>query len=68
MGCQHWALLFDDIENEMSKEDQRRFSSFADAQVFVSNRLFEYLQKPKIFIFCPTGFSSSSSFLLLIDC
>ena len=61
MGCEHWALLFDDIEDHMSEEDRKEFSSFADAQVSLSNRLFEYLQQPKIFIFCPTGFIFSQT-------
>lgn len=58
-GCEHWALLFDDIESEMSPEDQKVYSSFAEAQVSISNRLFDALQQPSIFLFCPTGSASS---------
>jgi hypothetical protein len=57
IGCQNWALLFDDIENEMSQQDKDQFNSFAHAQVSVTNQLYQYLNKPNIFIFCPTGFS-----------
>ena len=54
-GCEHWALLFDDIECEMSAEDQTSFASFADAQVAVTNELYDYLDKPNLLLFCPTG-------------
>jgi protein O-GlcNAcase / histone acetyltransferase len=57
MGCRHWALLFDDIENDMCEEDRQIFASFADAQVSVTNDLYQYLAKPEIFLFCPTGSS-----------
>jgi protein O-GlcNAcase/histone acetyltransferase len=54
-GCEHWALLFDDIECEMSQEDQTRFASFAHAQVAVTNEIYDYLEKPNLLLFCPTG-------------
>ena len=33
LGCKAFALLFDDIEAEMSKPDKEAFQSFAAAQV-----------------------------------
>ncbi|CAF1317521.1 unnamed protein product [Adineta steineri] len=56
IGCEHWALLFDDIENEMSQQDKDTFSSFAHAQVAVTNQIYDYLNKPNILIFCPTEY------------
>jgi protein O-GlcNAcase/histone acetyltransferase len=47
-------LLFDDIESEMSQQDKDRFASFAHAQVAVTNEIYDYLDKPNIFLFCPT--------------
>jgi protein O-GlcNAcase/histone acetyltransferase len=47
-------LLFDDIESEMSQQDKDHFSSFAHAQVVVTNEIYEYLDKPNILLFCPT--------------
>jgi len=32
LGCRSFALLFDDIEAEMSKPDKEAFQSFAHAQ------------------------------------
>ena len=36
LGCKAFALLFDDIEAEMSKPDKEAFQSFAAAQVILS--------------------------------
>ena len=40
LGCKAFALLFDDIEAEMSKPDKEAFQSFAAAQV-VHRQLFQ---------------------------
>jgi protein O-GlcNAcase/histone acetyltransferase len=40
----------------MSQQDKDHFSSFAHAQVAITNQLYDYLNKPNILIFCPTGF------------
>jgi protein O-GlcNAcase/histone acetyltransferase len=61
MGCEHWAILFDDIESEMSEDDKKHFNSFAHAHVSVTNEIYHYLNKPNIFIFCPTGLHLFSS-------
>ena len=39
----------------MNEQDKERFCSFADAQVSLTNQIYDYLNKPKIFLFCPTG-------------
>ena len=54
-GCEAFALLFDDIEPELSEADRSAFQSFGLAQVSLSNEVFEHLNQPKLFLFCPTG-------------
>jgi len=41
LGCKCFALLFDDIEPEMCKQDKEVFQSFAHAQVTVTNDVYE---------------------------
>lgn len=55
LGCDSFALLFDDIEPSMNEQDKKQFPSFAEAQVTVSNTVYESLGSPS-FMFCPTGF------------
>ncbi|CAG9761146.1 unnamed protein product [Ceutorhynchus assimilis] len=57
-GCKAFALLFDDIEPEMSEQDKEIFQSFAQAQVSVTNEIFEHLRLPK-FLLCPTQYCST---------
>lgn len=57
-GCEAFALLFDDIESEMSKSDKEVFQSFAHAQVSVTNEVVSHLNNPK-FLFCPTQYCST---------
>lgn len=57
-GCDAFALLFDDIESEMSKSDKEVFLSFAHAQVSVTNEVFNHLNNP-MFLFCPTQYCST---------
>ncbi|KAL5282972.1 MGEA5 family protein [Megaselia abdita] len=57
-GCEAFALLFDDIEPELSKLDKEMFQTFANAQVSVTNEIFTTLNNPK-FLFCPTQYCSS---------
>ena len=54
-GCRAFALLFDDIDVDMSEADKSLFQSFARAQVSVTNEVYQYLSQPDIFLFCPTG-------------
>ena len=58
LGCKAFALLFDDIEPEMSKQDKEVFQSFAHAQVSVTNDIFQHLGQPK-FLFCPTQYCTA---------
>ncbi|XP_053984265.1 protein O-GlcNAcase isoform X2 [Hylaeus volcanicus] len=57
-GCIAFALLFDDIEPEMSEADKEVFQSFAHAQVSVTNDIFQHLGQPK-FLLCPTQYCST---------
>lgn len=42
-GCNAFALLFDDIEPEISESDKEVFQSFACAQVSVTNEVYQSL-------------------------
>ncbi|KAL1498143.1 hypothetical protein ABEB36_008992 [Hypothenemus hampei] len=57
-GCIAFALLFDDIESEMSEADKEMFQSFAQAQVSVTNEIYQHLSHPK-FLLCPTQYCST---------
>lgn len=57
-GCDAFALLFDDIEPEISETDKEVFQSFGHAQVSVTNEVYQSLGQPK-FIFCPTEYCAS---------
>lgn len=54
-GCRSFSLLFDDIETEMCPADKQAFSSFAHAQVAITNAVYQHLGEPETFLFCPTG-------------
>uniref|UniRef100_A0A8C7WRE7 O-GlcNAcase n=1 Tax=Oryzias sinensis TaxID=183150 RepID=A0A8C7WRE7_9TELE len=54
-GCKSFALLFDDIDHNMCPADKEVFSSFAHAQVSITNEIYQYLGEPETFLFCPTG-------------
>ena len=59
LGCQHFALLFDDIPDRMDAEDQRRWSSFASAHSHVTNAVFRWVRERSAkarFLFCPTPY------------
>lgn len=53
-GCKAFAILFDDIDPEISEADRSVFPSSAFAQASVTNEVYEHLGQPK-FLFCPTG-------------
>ncbi|KAL4710813.1 hypothetical protein ACJJTC_010936 [Scirpophaga incertulas] len=57
-GCTCFALLFDDIEPEMSDADKQIFQSFAHAQVSVTNEIHQHLGCPR-FLLCPTQYCST---------
>lgn len=54
-GCRSFSLLFDDIETEMCPADKQAFTSFAHAQVAITNAVYQHLGEPETFLFCPTG-------------
>ena len=55
LGCQAFAILFDDIDHSMCQADSEAFASFAHAQVTVTNEIYRFLEEPPVFLFCPTG-------------
>ncbi|XP_021799300.1 protein O-GlcNAcase isoform X2 [Papio anubis] len=55
-GCRSFALLFDDIDHNMCAADKEVFSSFAHAQVSITNEIYQYLGEPETFLFCPTEY------------
>ncbi|KAM9856853.1 protein O-GlcNAcase [Aulostomus maculatus] len=55
-GCSSFSLLFDDIEIEMCPGDKQAFSSFAHAQVAITNEVYQHLGEPETFLFCPTDY------------
>ena len=54
-GCKSFALLFDDIDVDMNEADKAIYQSFAQAQVAVTNEVYQHLHQPEKFLFCPTG-------------
>ncbi|XP_062297576.1 protein O-GlcNAcase isoform X2 [Scomber scombrus] len=58
-GCSSFSLLFDDIETEMCPADKEAFSSFAHAQVAITNEVYQHLGEPETFLFCPTDYCAS---------
>ena len=58
-GCEHFALLLDDIPDRMLAADRDRFGSFASAQCHVANALFQWTRGRSLrarFLFCPTPY------------
>ncbi|XP_032396669.1 protein O-GlcNAcase isoform X2 [Etheostoma spectabile] len=58
-GCRSFSLLFDDIETEMCPADKQAFSSFAHAQVAITNEVYQHLGDPETFLFCPTDYCAA---------
>ncbi|XP_029990594.1 protein O-GlcNAcase isoform X2 [Sphaeramia orbicularis] len=58
-GCRSFSLLFDDIETEMCAADKQAFSSFAHAQVSITNEVYQHLGEPHTFLFCPTDYCAA---------
>jgi hypothetical protein len=62
LGCRSFAILFDDIDNQMKPIDQKCFSSFAHAQTHVTNSLYQHFKgSVKYFFFCPTEYCTKFS-------
>ncbi|ODN00482.1 Protein O-GlcNAcase [Orchesella cincta] len=58
LGCDAFAILFDDIDPEMSKADKEMFKSFAHAQVSVTNEVYQHVNA-QAFLFCPTQYCAT---------
>ena len=61
IGVRDFALLFDDIPDALSVEDEARFKSFASAQAFVANQVCQENREQaadSVFLFCPTPYCS----------
>lgn len=58
LGCESFAILFDDIEPTINDKDRGVFKNYASAQISVTNVIFEHLKRPK-FLFCPTEYCES---------
>ncbi|MDZ4779921.1 MAG: beta-N-acetylglucosaminidase domain-containing protein [Planctomycetia bacterium] len=59
LGCDDFALLFDDIPDQMRSEDRERFDTFAAAQCHIANAAFRWLRERRPnarFLFCPTPY------------
>lgn len=56
-GCTEFAILFDDIPESLSEADAKKFRSFAHAQAYVANLVYDHLQQSledPALLFCPT--------------
>lgn len=59
LGCRHFALLFDDIPDQLDPDDWARWGSLASAQAFVANATFVWARERSTearFLFCPTPY------------
>lgn len=45
----------------MCPADKQAFSSFAHAQVAITNEVYMHLGEPEVFLFCPTGQAAKQS-------
>ncbi|CDI98119.1 bifunctional protein NCOAT [Echinococcus multilocularis] len=59
LGCHAFALLFDDIDMRLCPADQEVFVSPGLAQVALTNKVYEALDRPDVFLFCPTEYCAS---------
>ncbi|KAI6647045.1 Protein O-GlcNAcase isoform X2 [Oopsacas minuta] len=59
VGIKSFAILFDDIESNLSKDDSLKFSSPAEAQADLTNEIYQQTGEPKVFLFCPTEYCGS---------
>ena len=59
LGCGDFALLFDDIPDQIHEEDRQQWGSFATAQCQLTNAVFRWVRtrRPAVrFMFCPTAY------------
>lgn len=59
LGCRSFAILFDDIDRDLCEADTLKFPSLAHCQVALTNLIYEYLGRPRVFMFCPTEYCGS---------
>lgn len=59
MGCEAFALLFDDIEPVLKSADKTVYKSIGQAQAELTNRIYNHLNSPEVFIFCPTEYCAT---------
>jgi len=55
LGCRSFAVLFDDIEPDLCLADKMEYSSSADAQATLTNKVFDWFGDLRTVLFCPTG-------------
>ncbi|GMT36606.1 hypothetical protein PFISCL1PPCAC_27903, partial [Pristionchus fissidentatus] len=67
IGCESFALLFDDIEYKLSDADESQFGTPANAQVAVVNDCYTHLNSPAHFYFCPTEYCSTRAKPTLLE-
>ena len=58
LGCEAFALLWDDIDTSLPSEDRDVFKTLAQAQVKVTNEIFQYLEQP-LFLTCPVEYAAN---------
>ena len=59
VGCNDFALLFDDIPDNLNSPDIKQFGSLASAQCHITNTIFKWIrdQSPSAqILFCPTAY------------
>ncbi|GMR60338.1 hypothetical protein PMAYCL1PPCAC_30533 [Pristionchus mayeri] len=67
IGCESFALLFDDIEYQLSDADESQYGTPANAQVAVVNDCYAQLNSPTHFYFCPTEYCSTRAKPTLLE-
>lgn len=60
LGVDGFAILFDDIPEQLCDEDKKKYNSFAQAQAEISNKLVENINIDNWF-FCPTIYCSDQA-------
>ncbi len=58
LGCEAFALLWDDIDTTLPKADRGAFNTLAEAHAKVTNELFHHLGRPQ-FLTCPVEYCSN---------
>jgi protein O-GlcNAcase/histone acetyltransferase len=59
IGCENFALLFDDLPGTITTADRQAYHSLADAQSAVANEVYDWLRSrtpAARFLFCPTPY------------